>query len=316
MKALGKILFAIMIFFPFSAYAVEGTCSWHGGVNCSVGADWDGSAVCNDGWRDSSESYYSTVECKNTHGTPCTSQEYETLKQKYNIDAQDRTIKDLSSQLYSLDAMNTKNSSQIITLSSQVQSLQSKLSSDMDSAWAECQALGAVEYQKMLSDLRNQYNQTPAPVPTSNPVPITSRETVKLDTGPSMTNDERCLKLNLGTWYNTDTQNCDSCPIGKEKDPSSNSCRVPLPTVVNKPLVPVLVPKPPVTSSKPKTTETIKSVEVKSTTTDTTTNIQEASTTIEVTPPVVEEAPIQPPQPPPPAPKTFWSKVISWIKFW
>ena len=33
------------------------------GVNCNAGADWDGSVVCNDGYRDSSTSYYSADEC-------------------------------------------------------------------------------------------------------------------------------------------------------------------------------------------------------------------------------------------------------------
>jgi len=40
------------------ANATSGECSWHGGVNCAAGADWDGSAICNDGWKDSSESFF------------------------------------------------------------------------------------------------------------------------------------------------------------------------------------------------------------------------------------------------------------------
>jgi hypothetical protein len=42
----------------------SGACSYHGGVNCSTGPDIDGSVVCNDGWRDSTVSYYSVVECR------------------------------------------------------------------------------------------------------------------------------------------------------------------------------------------------------------------------------------------------------------
>ncbi len=60
-------LLAIIFLFFFSLFliteATSGACSWHGGVNCSAGADWDGSVICNDGWRDSSVSYYSMVEC-------------------------------------------------------------------------------------------------------------------------------------------------------------------------------------------------------------------------------------------------------------
>ena len=35
----------------------QGACSSHGGVNCSAGADSDGSVICVDGWRDSSVTY-------------------------------------------------------------------------------------------------------------------------------------------------------------------------------------------------------------------------------------------------------------------
>lgn len=37
--------------------ATSGACSWHIGVDCSAGADYDGSVICKDGWRDSSVSY-------------------------------------------------------------------------------------------------------------------------------------------------------------------------------------------------------------------------------------------------------------------
>ena len=44
-------------------YATSGACSSHGGVNCSAGADSDGSVICYDGWEDSSVSYSSMVMC-------------------------------------------------------------------------------------------------------------------------------------------------------------------------------------------------------------------------------------------------------------
>jgi hypothetical protein len=43
--------------------AVSGACSGHGGVDCSVGADTDGSVICADGWRNSSVSYSSMAKC-------------------------------------------------------------------------------------------------------------------------------------------------------------------------------------------------------------------------------------------------------------
>lgn len=64
-KATILIIFAFVFFFKM-ALAVEGTCSWHGGVDCSAGSDWDGSAICNDGWKDSSENYYSNTKCQDT----------------------------------------------------------------------------------------------------------------------------------------------------------------------------------------------------------------------------------------------------------
>lgn len=46
-----------------SVNATSGACSSHGGVSCSSGADWDGSVICNDGWRSSSVSYSSMAMC-------------------------------------------------------------------------------------------------------------------------------------------------------------------------------------------------------------------------------------------------------------
>ncbi|MES2416282.1 MAG: hypothetical protein V4504_01115 [Patescibacteria group bacterium] len=45
-----------------SIFATSGACSYHGGVNCSA-SRVDGGAVCNDGWTNSSVSYYSMAEC-------------------------------------------------------------------------------------------------------------------------------------------------------------------------------------------------------------------------------------------------------------
>ena len=65
-------LFVIIVsFFSLICFlkveATSGACSWHGGVNCAAGSDWDGSVICNDGWRDSSVSYYSMAECQGYH---------------------------------------------------------------------------------------------------------------------------------------------------------------------------------------------------------------------------------------------------------
>ena len=49
----------------------SGACSYHGGVNCSAGANLDGGVTCNDGWTDSSVSYSSVKECSSTESLPC-----------------------------------------------------------------------------------------------------------------------------------------------------------------------------------------------------------------------------------------------------
>lgn len=51
-----------------TAYAKSGACSWHGGVNCSYGRDYDGSVICNDGWKDSSTLYEFTKKCQEDSG--------------------------------------------------------------------------------------------------------------------------------------------------------------------------------------------------------------------------------------------------------
>ncbi len=64
MKNLIKFLL-IITFLPAITLAISGDCSWHGGINCSIGSDFDGSVICNDGWKDSSDKYTEAIECQN-----------------------------------------------------------------------------------------------------------------------------------------------------------------------------------------------------------------------------------------------------------
>ena len=61
---------ALAIWFPTSVFAASGACSGHGGVNCSSGADSDGSVICSDGWRGSRVSYSSMVKCQGNSAVP------------------------------------------------------------------------------------------------------------------------------------------------------------------------------------------------------------------------------------------------------
>lgn len=52
-----------------AAFATSGECSYHGGVDCSAGPNFEGYAVCNDGWV-SSVLYSDTEECQQ-QTNPC-----------------------------------------------------------------------------------------------------------------------------------------------------------------------------------------------------------------------------------------------------
>jgi hypothetical protein len=64
------LLAAFLFIVPITVYATSGACSYHLGVNCNAGADYDGSAICNDGWRDSLVSFSNTDECKKSNACP------------------------------------------------------------------------------------------------------------------------------------------------------------------------------------------------------------------------------------------------------
>lgn len=103
MKKIAILIFAFVIFFGVkTANAVSGTCSDHGGVNCSVGADWDGSAICNDGWRNSTETYNNTIKCTDNNAM-CTVAELDDLRIQYGIVDKQNQIKELETQIDELE---------------------------------------------------------------------------------------------------------------------------------------------------------------------------------------------------------------------
>jgi hypothetical protein len=67
------LIFLITLLTITPVSATSGACSYHGGVNCSAGADYDGSVICYDGWTASSVLYSSEISCKNSTyiGSPC-----------------------------------------------------------------------------------------------------------------------------------------------------------------------------------------------------------------------------------------------------
>jgi hypothetical protein len=63
-----KILLIFSLLFVFAifnvSHASSGACSYHGGVDCSAGANLYGKVVCNDGWTNSSVYFSDVDECK------------------------------------------------------------------------------------------------------------------------------------------------------------------------------------------------------------------------------------------------------------
>lgn len=59
----------LLSFFIFSndTLATSGACSYHGGVNCSAGAAYDGHAICNDGTESPSVYFSQMTECQNNY---------------------------------------------------------------------------------------------------------------------------------------------------------------------------------------------------------------------------------------------------------
>jgi len=159
-------LFIIIFLFSFdflsSVKATSGACSWHGGVNCAVGPDWDGSVICNDGWKDSGVSFYSTDECFSTD-VYCTTSELESLRQKYGvpkilaeIDSIMQEIDDLEAQADAMEEYTPERTylfSKIESLALEAQQKQYTLGLINDQIDTECSALG---YDRQQQDYLEQ----------------------------------------------------------------------------------------------------------------------------------------------------------------
>src|SRR3989338_7570331 len=65
------VLGFLVLLIASNANAISGACSYHGGVDCSAGSDYDGSVICNDGWRESSVGYYETSMCRSSNIPLC-----------------------------------------------------------------------------------------------------------------------------------------------------------------------------------------------------------------------------------------------------
>lgn len=182
----GIIISLILVMFIFfhNAFATEGTCAWHGGVECSLMADWDGSAICKDGWRDSSEMYFQMKECKIGRHY-CTEDEAKQIDLIYNITKLGELITDISNQIIdvnttalqqNLATYNEKGVAKIYIERKQAQiekereikvlGLQSEYNMAQKNYWnarnqtdKECYVLGDKHYYEEQIDFLNQLSQ-------------------------------------------------------------------------------------------------------------------------------------------------------------
>ena len=211
---------------PSTILATSGACSWHGGVNCSAGSDFDGSVVCNDGYRDSSVYYRFTIECSVTPQW-CSSEEWNSLIKEYGVmekfaesDELDRQVKVIDEKLKTLPHYNdflgrlTEEEQELYFQRDKLLikeiSIESSISRLLSYIDQDCQSLGAIKAYK---------NQLPPQILTS----------------PLKTNDQICqddFGINVswdGTKNSDGTLNCQcfgGYVIGKDKKciPMSSFC--------------------------------------------------------------------------------------------
>jgi hypothetical protein len=211
------VLTIFVLLGPQIAKAVSGTCSSHGGVDCNAGPDWDFSAVCNDGWSDSSENYYSTVGCSNN--SACTSDELLSLQQKYGVYDLINQINALKSQINDRLLQLQKDidgeeqrpipleliigrqnelrriaSIDISNLELQITSAQQRLSSNGPQIISECKSLGFKRY----TDIQNKINQSR----------IESLQRTSIICGPNATPVGTSCQCNKGFVTNASNSEC------------------------------------------------------------------------------------------------------------
>src|SRR3989344_14742 len=78
---------------------------------------------------------------------------------------------------------------------------------------------------------------------------VSTQPSTLKDEYAGLTSDERCVELGFGTFYNTDKQSCDTCPVGTERVTGINICQAPSPPIEE--AVPVVETKPQIKTPTP-----------------------------------------------------------------
>ncbi len=161
---LGLLLTAFLS--PQITFATEGTCSWHGGVSCNAGADWDGSTICKDGWRDSSERFYSQQVCTKELYY-CSQAEASRLNFKYRLDELYQVVSQKCAIPPELLVSSGDTASQSrekaiksLELSSQCNSAQGDYNLASNQYDRECYSIGESEYYQRMAEFLAKYQQS------------------------------------------------------------------------------------------------------------------------------------------------------------
>jgi hypothetical protein len=233
-----KLLFilALCVLLPQNVFAVSGACSYHGGVSCSAGADWDGSVICNDGWKDSSIKYGDMIMCSNQPSYSCSGEQYRELQGKWGLEKILTEIDTLQSQKEELKNQYSPVDASIysLSISEQQQALLDEFDYKNMYVKQECATLGQQRYyeelerqerenreerERYLEALKNTV-QKPQPVPIKTPAiqpkPKVIKEEVKSEqkisspaeatTTSKLQNDQSLgttsdIKTPKKTWY-------------------------------------------------------------------------------------------------------------------
>jgi hypothetical protein len=280
----------------------SGACSSHGGVNCNAGPDWDGSATCNDGWTDSSVFYYDIKECTNNLHY-CTQTESDSLSAKYKIDSFKQVGLDDNAALNTLmqkEAATTDTNTlrqlaiDALTLNSTISKHNLDLRVAMTGFYKECYALGETEfYQSQAEFLKTlQTQQTQTVQQTEQPVQTPQQSAPPAPQSAPVVDSIDFCSQKLGPHGVVAGQSKCACASGYVLNDQQNNCVVApaAALVVTSPLKTPTVyggVKPPVH------------------------RVSEDTISITASTSATTNAPTMA------SPKqSFWSKVLSWFKWW
>lgn len=245
-SALFVLVFTILISVPHAS-AVEGSCSWHGGVDCSIGPDWDSSAICNDGWSDSGERYFEQIKCQTV--PMCSLSQWAEMSDTNEMKSSRARFSELINSINTLNieypmieiriqqesagrgittaglapiikAAQRVNRNGVATSTYEAQLLDQKMRVIQMGINKECIAFGVARQQAGNSTQQLRLKQAQAALQPT--------QTKLTDPYAQLTSDERCVKLGLGTFFNTDKQNCDSCSADTIRVKDTNTCQKPI----------------------------------------------------------------------------------------